>query len=243
MGLIRVRVFAERQPAVAVSALAFAVLNNVVASIMFLAVYGFDLSVFADRGALVDRGPGVADLLRWAAVIDMVGYLALAPVVLYLHRRMILAAERLGRRGLVAPLTFCGLAFVLVGSIGAVLMASVGPALLKAGAGEPVAGIAARVAFEALASAVYVGLWGILELLLFGVWLIGLARFVRAEGRIFAGLSTVVGVGAVAYASRTALTGRLPTDNLAPVDILILGAVGLIAVWAVWLAARLWRGR
>lgn len=238
-----VRVFAERQPAVAASALAFAVLNNMVASTMFLAVYGFDLGAFADRGALVDRGPGVADLLRWAAVIDMVGYLALTPVVIHLHRRIVLAAERVGRQGFVAPLTFCGLAFVLVGSIGAVLMASVGPALLEAGAGEPVAGIAARIAFEALASAVYVGLWGILELLLFGVWLIGIARFVRAEGRVFAGLTTVVGVGAVAYATRAGLTGRLPTDALALVDIVILGAVGLIAVWAVWLAARLWLGR
>ncbi|MGH2356475.1 MAG: hypothetical protein ACRDGJ_00500 [Candidatus Limnocylindria bacterium] len=134
-----VRVFAERQPAVAASALGFAILNNVVASTMFLAIYRFDLAAFADRGALVDRGPGVADLLRWAAVIDMVGYLAMAPVVIYLHRRLVLAAERLRRRGLVAPLTFCGLAFVLVGSIGAVLIASVGPALLEAGAGEPVA--------------------------------------------------------------------------------------------------------
>jgi hypothetical protein len=241
--LIGVRVFAERQPAVATSALAFAVLNNMVASTMFLAVYGFDLATFADRGALVDRGPGVADVLRWAAVIDMVGYLALAPVVIYLHGRLILAAERVGHPGLVGPLTFCGLAFVLVGSIGAVLMASVGPALLEAGTREPLARTAARVAFEALASAVYVGLWGILELLLFGAWLIGIARFVRAEGRLFSGLTTVVGVGAVAYAARAGLTGRLPTDDVAPVDILILGALGLIVVWAVWLAARLWRGR
>ncbi|MGH2356474.1 MAG: hypothetical protein ACRDGJ_00495 [Candidatus Limnocylindria bacterium] len=52
-----------------------------------------------------------------------------------------------------------------------------------------------------------------------------------------------MGVGAVAYAARTGLTGRLPTDDLAIVDIVILGAVGLIAVWAVWLAARLWLGR
>ena len=238
------RVFAERQPLVAMAALAFVVLNNALASLMFLAIYRFDLGAFADPGALVDRGQGAADALRLAALIDMVGYLALAPVVVYLHGRLEAAASES-----VLPLwparllTFCGLAFVLVGALGAVLMASVGPALLQAAGGGAAVEAAARVAFGALANGVYVGLWGTLELMLYGLWLIGVAWLVRAEGRAFAWLGAVGGFGALAYSVRTGLSGRTPAEMTGPLDIVIFGAVGLGVAWVVWLSARLWLGR
>src|SRR5438128_919833 len=122
------RVFSERQPPIALATLAFVVLNNALASTMFLAVYDFDIAAFG------------------------------------------------------------GLGFVLVGSIGAVLWASVGPPLLEASAAGSASALGARVAFGALSTAVYVGLWGTLEQLLLGGWLIGVGWLVRAEGRAFAGL-------------------------------------------------------
>ena len=164
----------ERQPAVAVAALAFVVLNNVVASTLVLAAYGFDVGALgANLGSLPVRGPAAANLLRGGGLIDMVGYLALAPVVLYLGGRLRVAAELPRRRGLVDILTFSGLGFALVGSIGAVLLASQGPALLQASTVGPAEAAAARVSFPALASGVYVGLWGTLEQLLLGIWLMG----------------------------------------------------------------------
>lgn len=238
------RVFSERQRGVAVAAVAFVVLNNVVASTLVLGVYGFDIGALgAGLGTLPARGPAVADLLRWAGVIDMVGYLAMAPVVLYLHGRLEAASEPSGRRGSVDLLTFSGLAFVLVGSIGAILLASEGPVLLQVSTVGPAEAAAARVSFAALANAVYVGLWGTLELLLLGVWLIGVAWLVRAEGRAFAWLAAIVGAGALAYAVRTGVTGQTPAALAGPLDILIFGALGLLVVWMIWLAARLSLGR
>jgi len=233
-----VPVFVERQRAVAAATLGFVVLNFGVASGMFLALYDFDLNAFGDPGSLVGRSD-VGDAWRAASIIDMVSYLALAPVVVCLHGRFsAVASERAKRSGVVLLLTFCGLAFVLVGSIGAVLMASVGPPLLEAAITEQTL---ARVGFEALVSAVAVGLWGILELLLFGVWLIGVAWFVRGEGRLFAAVAAVAAAGMLAYAARTGVTGRVPLDNPGPLDVVILGAVGVVVVWGIWLAARLWR--
>jgi hypothetical protein len=238
-----VRVFSERQPSLALVTLAMVVLE-VMASVMVAAVYDFDATALAaDPGMFPARGSEVAGLLRWGGVVDMLGYLALAPIVLYLHGRLgATVSERVRASGLVSLLTSSGLGFVLVGSIGAVLYASVGPPLLDASAvGSETA--AARVAFAALGNGVLVGLWGTLELPLLGVWLIGVGWLMRAEGRAFGWLAVVAGVGALSYGARTALSGRPPVDFTAPLDLLILGALGLFFAWLVWLAVRLWEGR
>lgn len=230
--------FVERQRVAVAATLGFLVLNVGVAGGMFLALYGFDLSAFGDPGSLVGRSD-VGDAWRAASIIDMISYLALAPVVLYLHGRFnAVASERATRSGVVRLLTFFGLAFVLVGSIGAVLMASVGPPLLELGVTDPTP---ARIAFEALVSAVVVGLWGTLELLMFGVWLIGVAWFVRGEGRRFVAVAAVAAAWMLAYAARTGVTGRVPLDHPGPLDVAILGAIGFVVVWGIWLAARPWR--
>jgi hypothetical protein len=239
-----VSVFSERPRSVALVTVAFVVLE-VVASLVFLAVYDFDVKTLAaNPGALPARGPDVAGLLRLGGLVDMLGYLALAPVVLYMHRRLDAAAsERVRALGLVSLLTFGGLGFVLVGSIGAVLYASVGPALLEASASGSETATAARVAFAALGNGVIVGLWGTLEQLLLGVWLIGVGWLLRAEGRLFGWLAVVAGAGALSYGAKTGLSGRPPGDLTAPLDILIFTAFGLFFAWLVWVAVRLWRGR
>jgi hypothetical protein len=237
-------VFSVRQRYVALVVLAFVVLD-VVASVMFVVVYNFDATALAaNPGVLPARGSEVAGLLRWGGVVDMLGYLALAPLVLYLHGRLgATVSERVRALGVVSVLTFSGLGFVLVGSIGAVLYASVGPPLLEASAVGSETAAAARVAFAALGNGVLVGLWGTLELPLLGVWLIGVGWLARAEGRSFGWLAVVAGIGAMSYGAKTGLSGHPPADLTAPIDILIFGAVGLFFAWLVWLAIRLWQGR
>src|SRR5204862_7716190 len=122
------QVFSERHPIIAGIALAQVVLD-VAASAIFFAVYDFNVGVLAaDPGAFPPRGADVADLLRWGMVIDMLAYLALAPVVLHLHSRlMAVVAGRGESTGVVNVLTFGALGFSLVGAIGAALLASAGP--------------------------------------------------------------------------------------------------------------------
>lgn len=226
------RVFAERQPWIALAAAAVFILNNVLGSGLFLAFYGFDVALGGRAGAVVERGGASPDLLRLAAILDMLGYLALAPVMLYFHGRL--------RNAL---LTLSGLGAMIAGALGAVLMASVGPWLLEASAVASEAQAAARLAFGALENVVLVGLWGTLELFLFAFWIGGTAWYVRAEGRAFAWVGVVAGIGALAYAARSGFTGQTPVALDTPLDFVILGSLGLFPLWFLWLAIRLWRGR
>lgn len=237
-------VFAEQSRAIAMAALAFLVLNIGLASMMVLAAYGFDPATLGERGALMDSGRANAGLLRLAAFVDLVGYLALAPVVVWMHRRLsAIVAENHRRLELPGLLSAGGLGFILVGAIGAALLGSVGAWLLEAPAADAATHAAARVQFGVLENAVFVGLWGTLELPLLSIWLFGVSWAVRAEGRLFSWTGAGAGLGALAYGSRTGLTGDVPLPITGPLDVLIIGGVGLLPIWVLWLASRLWRGR
>jgi preprotein translocase subunit Sss1 len=234
-----VPLFVERQRAVAVATLAFVVLNMGVASGMFLALYDFDPGAFGHPDAILGRDGGIASAWRIAAIVDMVSYLLFAPAVVYLHGRFLAIASEPATQAWAARLVAAsGLGFVLVGAIGAVLMASVGPPLLEIAQTEP---DAVRIGFVALVDAIAIGLWGTLELLLLGGWLVGLAWFTRREDRGLSIVTTVAAAGVVGYAAKAGLTGQLPLDQPGPPELLIIGAVGFLPVSAIWLAAKLWR--
>lgn len=235
----RVPVFIERQPAVAATTIAFVVLNVGVASGLFWALYGFDLGAFGHPEALLGRNGETAAVWRIASMADMVSYLLFAPAIIYLHGRFSAVASQPAGHAWVAWLvTGSGLGFVLVGAIGAALMASVGPPLLELGQTDPAA---ARVAFLTLLSGVGVGLWGTLELLLLGVWLAGFMWWVRGEDRLIAGTAAIASAGVCGYAAKAGLTGQLPLDRPGPIELAIIGAVGFLPLAAILIAANLWR--
>jgi hypothetical protein len=227
----------ERRPFVAAAALLSIVLV-IGAAILLPAAYSFDIKALAHPGSIVDKGEGVAQLLRWGALLDMVSYLPFAVLVVYFHYRL-----RAGNPELVALLTACGLAYVLIGSIAGVLLAAVGPPLIAGYATASAAGReAARVALEAVGNATLVGLWGTLELIFIGSWFIGVGWLLRREWRSFAILSIVVGVGMLIASARTGLTGRLVVEVNGPIDLVMDASLGLLFAWELWLAVRLWRG-
>src|SRR5687767_8145981 len=154
----------------ALSALCFLVLNFTVASLLVAAVYGFDLALFNESGRLVGRGPRVSGLLRLAMLIDMVGYLAFAPVALYL------------RHHLSAAVTAAGGGLVLAGATGAAALGSAGSMLWERSAGAPEAVAMVELQLAAIEKLVYVGLWGTLELSVLAIWMIGVSWVSRRAG-------------------------------------------------------------
>ena len=195
--------FGERQRLVA-AALAVSVGLTIGAGILVPAAFGFDIGALTHPGSIVDGGQGVADLLRWGALLDMVSYFPMAVVVVYVHYEL-----RDRNPLLVTMLTACGLAYVLIGSIAGVLLASVGPPLIEGYGAASMAGReAARVSLDSLGNATLVGLWGTLELIAIGVWFIGVGWLLRGDWRPFAALSVSVGIGTLAASLRTGLTGR-----------------------------------
>lgn len=218
------------------------VLLEGVASTVLAAALGFDLSTAVHFGSLLDGGSGAAELLRWGALLDTAGYLALGVVVVYMGEQL-----RPSNALVVKSLTLSGIGAVLIGAVGAVLLATVGPSLLLdyATASES-AREAARVGLDALGRGVAAGLWGTLELTLLGAWLIEVGWMLLRESR-FGGLALLSGIGMVASGLRTGATGRTVLDVAGPLDLVvvlvIVGSLALFFVWLLWLAARLWRGR
>ncbi len=146
---------------------------------LFFAAAGFSAQVNSDPAALVAVGGNGPTLVRWASMVDLLGYLALAPVVVYLRRRF--HADPLN--DLCAA---SGYTYILVGAIGAVMFATAGPALIhdytSAGAAERASIV---TTFSALYQIVVLGIWQTLEGIPAGVWLLGAGlSLYRARSRL-----------------------------------------------------------
>ena len=220
--------------------LAFVALTSI-ASLVLIAAFRFDVRAVASLGWLADGGDAARDLLRWGAIIDLASYLTMGVVILFV-------GERLRPRGaaVVAGLTTSGLGAVVVGAIGAAVLASAGPWLLADhAAGSPAAQDAARVTLDAIGRIVLAGLWGTLELSLLGAWLFGIGWLERSYAPRRAAVAMVGGVGMVAASVRTGITGRSLVEVAGPFDLLIVVAVfvGFAAFfgWLLAAAVMLWR--
>jgi hypothetical protein len=150
----------------------------------------YDMEAFADPVRLLDMAHVDLASLRAFMVLDMFGYyLLLAPIVFASHRFL----ARLTPWAQV--LTACGLAYVLIGAIGAAILAAGWPSILAAHA---VAGaqeaLLLRSNFALLTQLVYDGLWNMLEVLFAGVWWLGLGLALWRQHRWFALLTLLSGL-------------------------------------------------
>jgi hypothetical protein len=148
---------------------------ELVAGLMYSAAAGFSTGLSVDPSTLLASGPTGAMLIRWGSLIDMIGYLSIAPVVHYLRDRY---AARY-----VDLFAAAGLAVVVIGSIGAASMATAAPAMINDYAAASAAQKQAIVpVFATLYRVVVLGMWQTLETIPAAVWLIGTASAARREG-------------------------------------------------------------
>lgn len=129
-------------------------------------------------------------LAYWFNVLDLFGYyLLLLPVIFHLH-------QLLKYRSPWTPLlTFSGAAYVLVGAIGASILAAVWPPLMQdhlAATGAEQHTIA--LAFQTITLAVTRGLWNMLEVLFGATWWIGIGWLLRSASRPIAWLTIATGL-------------------------------------------------
>jgi hypothetical protein len=149
---------------------------ELVASVMYSAAAGSSTGLSVEPSKLLASGANGASLLRWGSLIDMLGYLSIAPVVVYLRARY--SAARY-----VDVFAAAGLAVVVIGSIGAASMATAAPALITDYATASEAQKQAVLpAFGTLYRAVVLGMWQTLETIPATVWLLGNASAARREG-------------------------------------------------------------
>ena len=180
------------------------------------------LSVWADG----------ARLLRWGMILDMFSYyLPLLPVALFLWRWL-----RSRNPDGVLFYTSCGLGYILIGAIGAAILAAVHPPLINA---YVQASVEQRPVLETVFSAVwnmvYGGMWNILEVLLAGIWFLGIGLLLRSERRLFSIFSIILGISALL----DSLGFILGIEALALLGVAIY--VLLAPIWTLWIGIDLLR--
>ena len=158
-------------------------------------VYGlraveWNFATFEDPMSSLFVGRDGSPLIHLSMIADMLGYyLFLIPVAIYLWQWL-----RRERPGLATVYSTCGLFYILIGAIGASILAAVHPPLIDEYA---VASGTRRETIELLfrttMDLVYGGLWNMLEVTLAGIWWIGLGAAIRSAHRTLGTLTMILG--------------------------------------------------
>lgn len=163
-------------------------------TIVFLAAAGFSPATLSDPARLVAVGERGADLLRVAALLDMFGYLSAVPLAIYLR-------ERFRGQNAIDLFTLAGILFLVLGSLGALILAFAGAPLIREYETASAGGkqVAATV-FATVYRIVFYGIWQTLDPVVGGVWLFGTGRLAWRQGAKALGLVLlalgVTGLGA-----------------------------------------------
>jgi hypothetical protein len=192
----------------------------------------FNMEVSTNPALLLTVGADGASLSRWGMILDMFSYyLPLLPVTLFLWRWL-----RSRNPDWVLFYTSCGLGYILIGAIGAAILAAVHPPLINA---YTQASVEQRPVLETVFSAVwnmvYGGMWNILEVLLAGIWFLGIGSLLWDERRLFSIFSIILGISALL----DSFGFMLDIDAVASLGLNIF--LVLVPIWTLWLGIDLLR--
>lgn len=192
----------------------------------------FHLEAFSDPTSILQFARQHA-YAKWFLYTDMLGYyLLLLPIAFYLHEYL----QRI--TSWANLLTFCGVGYILTGATGAAILASVWPQQMQEYlTADAVQQAALQREVDNITWIVYGGLWNVLEVLLAGVWWLGVGWALRGEHRSLGTATLVLGIASV-------------LDGLG--NMFGFGAVAepglnlyliLAIVWAAWAGLLVYRGK
>lgn len=198
-----------------------------------LAAMNFNPLLFLNPASLISIGPGGATWLRWGMILDVFGYyLPLAPLILHLW-----SSHRSHSPNFVNLYTACGLGYVLVGAMGASVLAAVLPPLIDQYAQAlPAQREVLQVVFSGFMNAVYLGLWNPLEVLLLAIWFLGMGPLIARERPMLGIVAQVFGCFGLLD-----VIGRIVNVDI----IFYVGVFGflLYPFWLPWLGIALLKSR
>ncbi|SRR6266508_2261324 len=200
-----------------------AVISYLISVLLLLAVMNFSFSAEAFSGAMISIGSRGATLLRWGMIFDVFGsYLLLTPLALHLWIWL-----RPKSPNHVTLYTLCGFAYILIGSMGAIILSAVLPPLMNEYAEASASQRETlQVVFNGFLNAVFLGLWNPLEVFLLGIWLVGLGPFIQRERRALGIVTRLLGFSALIDS-----VGRFVDIQM----IFFIGSSGLFLLVPVWL--------
>lgn len=203
-----------------------------VGSATLAATLGGGPDTFGDPAQMFSGGPEMARGLRRALTFGMFGfYLLLPPLVLALRE---LVRERGGPWADLFAVG--GLAYALVGAIGAAIALTALPQLIESyQAASEAQRAALEAVFASIQTAVFQGLWNVLEKIPGGVFSLGIGWLIWPSRRYLGGVSIFLGAATLL----SGLAWNLGLASLAaPLDMVYLV---LSAVWAAWVGGVLVR--
>jgi hypothetical protein len=217
-----------------IAALSVALIVGMLSNLLFLAAFQFRLDWFREPTRVLEGGAASAELLRWASVLDLIGYYLATAVLAYVLWQWLRPRHRL-----IADLSaVAAVGYVLAGGIGAAALAMVGPMLMHnhaVAAAEDRALIAAQ--FAVLFELVWRAIWQLLDGILLAAWWLGIGLLVRSDqpglSRLSLALAAVAVVGAAANLSRLNLIR----------DVMLGITFALWTAWWIWLIVLLARSQ
>jgi hypothetical protein len=199
--------------------------------LLWLAVDGHPRAIL-HMELLVAQAPGNAETVRWAMILDMLGYyVLLAPLFVAVGRRLF----DLGEQG-AALWTIGALMYVTAGSVAAMALAYGVPPILRGYAQASSSGRAGLVlALTALTEAAVRGVWQTFDPIVIGAWAVASGLALRRLGRRSLGtIGVVLGGSAAVFAVLRA--AGVQWDLL----LYAVGAVLGLGIWAYVLGLTAW---
>jgi len=205
---------------------ALAVVISIPSTLAFFAAWQWhaDAALFGDPTTILEGGPSSAALLRWGAYGDMFySYLLLAPLAVFLHRRLRQRKPWLADLG-----TLAAFAYIVAGAAGAAILGTVGPTLIETYAAAAAADRPQiAVSFGVLRDITF-GVWQVLDPITAGTWLVSVGWLLLPERNRLGRFLLVLACGMFAFAITT-MFGIHELEVL----LIVFGAVPLI--WLAWL--------
>jgi len=190
---------------------------------LFASVDYDSAALFADPAPLLLIGSRGANWFHWSMVFDLFAYLSFAPIALLCWNWF-----KSKSPNLVLLYTMCGIAYSLIGSMGAILLGVTVSTLANR---YPVAPAAQQDAMQVLLNLVYNmivrGLWNPLEILLLGVWFLGIGAFLSGERSPLGTLTLVIGV----FAMLDAVGWITQIESIFRIGVF---GISLLIIWGAW---------
>jgi hypothetical protein len=168
-------------------------LSGIVALISYYLVaasVNFNFDFFSNPASIFTTQGVSSEMMRWSMITDVFGYyLMLLPVVFYFKKWL---SDKTLWSSLI---TFLGTTFIIMGALGATILATVWPYLL-----ETYSTTSAQeqgnivILFQTFSQVVAVGIWNLLDGITGGLWWLFIGFFLLKSSKSIAWLSILVGI-------------------------------------------------
>jgi hypothetical protein len=209
----------------------FLTVATVINALTLFASANYDTAaLFSDPAPLIRIGSRGANLFHWSMVFDIFAYLSFTPIALLCWNWF-----KSKSPNFVLLYTMCGVAYSLIGIVGAVLLGVAVPVLANGYAAATAAQQdAMQVFLNLFYNMVVRGLWNPLEILLLGIWSLGIGSFLRRELPILGILTLIIGV----FAMLDALGWITQIEVIFRIGVF---GISLLILWGAWFGINILR--